>query len=139
MDWFLPYPQFQFLGYLVQFIPVDTIPSPSQQPRQVSLLHSAPLIAVLRLDDVLVHSPREPYKFLLRAVFLCAVCQESRWRGSRLVSLPSSLLRLRWPRRKIQGRPRARLVRDQTLECVALSMESTKSSRRDAGPKLGSW
>src|ERR1035438_5448123 len=67
MDWFLPYPQFQFLGYLVQFIPVDTIPSPSQQPRQVSLLHSAPLIAVLRLDDVLVHSPREPYKFLLRA------------------------------------------------------------------------
>src|ERR1035441_6261781 len=53
----------------VATLPVDTIPSLSQQPRQVSLLHSAPLIAVLRLDDVLVHSPREPYKFLLRADF----------------------------------------------------------------------
>jgi hypothetical protein len=28
------------------------------------------LIAVLSLADVLVHSPREPYKFLLRAALL---------------------------------------------------------------------
>ena len=37
---FLPYPQSQLLGCLVEFIPLDTIPGPPQQARHISLLQN---------------------------------------------------------------------------------------------------